>query len=218
MASSTQWTWVWASSKRWWKTGEHGVHGVAKSWTQLSDWKTIAPQGGQLNKLENNFTKEVMTLADVLGTTADFPPWRLGKGAEYSQGIWLWRPVDYDYGTSTGLGRRDSWRAQTKLCAHQNSGERGSDPIRTRARLACVRLGVYGGGGGQWWPAHGQGHWLRQSWEAWHAGVSPSEGCCHYHYYPYHSLASVQTIGREHSPTHQQKIGFKTYWAWSCPP
>ena len=25
MASLTQWTWVWASSKRWWRTGEPGV-------------------------------------------------------------------------------------------------------------------------------------------------------------------------------------------------
>ena len=34
MASPTQWTWVWASSRRWWGTGKLGVlwvHGVAKS-------------------------------------------------------------------------------------------------------------------------------------------------------------------------------------------
>ena len=33
MASPTQWTWVWASSKRWWRTGKSGcatVHGVTK--------------------------------------------------------------------------------------------------------------------------------------------------------------------------------------------
>ena len=32
----------------------------------------------------------------------------------------------------------------------------------------------------------------------------------------YHSLASGQTTGREHSPTHQQKIGLKICWAWPC--
>ena len=40
MVSPTQWTWVWVSSKSWWWTGKPGVtavHGVAKSWTQLSD-------------------------------------------------------------------------------------------------------------------------------------------------------------------------------------
>ena len=33
MASLTQWTWVWASSRRWWRTGESwhvAVHGVAE--------------------------------------------------------------------------------------------------------------------------------------------------------------------------------------------
>ena len=37
---------------------------------------------------------------------------------------------------------------------------------------------------------------------------------CHY---PYHSLASGQKTGREHSPAHQQKIGLMIYWAWPRP-
>ena len=38
MLSLTQWTWVWASSRRWWRTGkpDAAVHGVAKSRTWLS--------------------------------------------------------------------------------------------------------------------------------------------------------------------------------------
>ena len=44
--------------------------------------------------------------------------------------------------------------------------------------------------------------------------TSPFEGGPHHLHYPYHSLASGQTRGREHSPTHQQKIGLKIYWAW----
>ena len=39
-----QWTWVWANSGSWW-TREAccaAVHGVSKSWTQLSNW-TITP-------------------------------------------------------------------------------------------------------------------------------------------------------------------------------
>ena len=39
-------------------------------------------------------------------------------------------------------------------------------------------------------------------------GISPFEGGLHYRHYPYHSLASGQTTGREHSPTQQQKTGF----------
>ena len=40
MESLTQWTWVWASSRRWWGIGDRvfTVHGVTKS--QLSDWTT----------------------------------------------------------------------------------------------------------------------------------------------------------------------------------
>ena len=33
----------------------------------------------------------------------------------------------------------------------------------------------------------------------------------------HHSLLSGQTTGREHCPTHQQKIGLKIYWAWLHP-
>ena len=43
MASLTQWTWVWASSSRWWRTGKPNmlaVHGVSKSQTWLSNWTT----------------------------------------------------------------------------------------------------------------------------------------------------------------------------------
>ena len=40
-ASPTQWTWVWASSRRWWRTGKPGVlqsNGFANSQTWLSNW------------------------------------------------------------------------------------------------------------------------------------------------------------------------------------
>ena len=42
MASLTRWTWVWATSGRWWRTGKPG-HGVTRSRTQLSDWTTTKP-------------------------------------------------------------------------------------------------------------------------------------------------------------------------------
>ena len=43
MVSPTQQTWVWANSGQWWRTGKPwriAVHGVAESWTCLSDWTT----------------------------------------------------------------------------------------------------------------------------------------------------------------------------------
>ena len=33
-----QWTWVWVNSGSFWWTTRPGVHGVAKSWTWLSNW------------------------------------------------------------------------------------------------------------------------------------------------------------------------------------
>ena len=38
MASPIQWTWVWVNSGSWWWAWCAAVHGVTKSWTQLSDW------------------------------------------------------------------------------------------------------------------------------------------------------------------------------------
>ena len=40
------------------------------------------------------------------------------------------------------------------------------------------------------------------------------EGDRHYLHYLHYSLAPGQITGREHSPTHQQKIGLKIYLAW----
>ena len=44
ITAPTQWTWVWASSGRWWRKDREAwraaVHGVANSQTCLSDWTT----------------------------------------------------------------------------------------------------------------------------------------------------------------------------------
>ena len=48
MASPIQWTWVWASSRRWWRTGKPGVLQSmgSQSWTWLSNW-TITDLKGE---------------------------------------------------------------------------------------------------------------------------------------------------------------------------
>ena len=58
-----------------------------------TNWRTIIP-------------KKFSNCWKVLGPTTDFPTWGSGKGAENPQGIWLWRPVGFDYRTSTGLGKQ----------------------------------------------------------------------------------------------------------------
>ena len=47
------------------------------------------------------------------------------------------------------------------------------------------------------------------------ACMGPFEGGHHYLHSLHHSLASGQITGKEHSPTHQQKIGLKIYQAWA---
>ena len=42
MASPTQWTWVWANSKRWWGTERPGVSMGSQSRAWLSDWTTTS--------------------------------------------------------------------------------------------------------------------------------------------------------------------------------
>ena len=65
--------------------------------------------------------------------------------------------------------------------------------------------GVSGGDIGRWWPAA----WLGTEGNSTYMG--PFEGGHLYLHSLHHSLPSSQTTGREHSPTHQQKIGLKIY-------
>ena len=52
-------------------------------------------------------------------------------------------------------GETNSWRAQTKPCAHQDPGESSSDPTRDWPRLSCECPEVSRRGMGQQWPAAG---------------------------------------------------------------
>ena len=67
------------------------------------------------------------------------------------------------------------------------------------------------------WPLHLGG--LLQGWGQWVQQClhGTFEGGPHYLPYLHHSLASGQITGREHSPTLQQKIGLKIYWASPYP-
>ena len=40
MASLIQWTWVWASSRRWWRTRKPAVYEATKNWIGFSNWTT----------------------------------------------------------------------------------------------------------------------------------------------------------------------------------
>ena len=84
MVSSTRWTWVWATSGRWWRMGEAwrvAVHIIAKSLTWLKNWTTTT---------ENE--KNLYYLPTSLG----FPGSSDGKASAYNVG---------DPGSIPGSGR-----------------------------------------------------------------------------------------------------------------
>ena len=100
-------------------------------------------------------------------------------------------------------------KTQQNLCA---PGPRGKEQ-RAHKRLSqtCLWVSrslweVWADSGLLW----GQEHWIQQCWHK-------SFWRTYYCHYPYHSLASGQTTGKEHSPNCQQKIGLKIYWEWPCP-
>ena len=86
------------------------------------------------------------------------------------------------------------------------------------SQTCCEYQGVSNGGMGRQCPATGS--WALNTTVLGalvDAHISPFEEGRHYCYYPYHYHYPCQTTGREHSPTSQQKIGLKIYWAWSHP-
>ena len=75
------------------------------------------------------------------------PTWGSGKGTENPQWIWLWRPVGFDYRTSTGLGKQTlGGNKQSLLCNRR--------PHRDWARHAFECLNVSCGGRGSAMACH----------------------------------------------------------------
>ena len=56
MSSSTQWTWVWASSRRWWRTGEPGMLQSMGSQVVGHTWGTDNNRSRVADKVESTVT------------------------------------------------------------------------------------------------------------------------------------------------------------------
>ena len=138
---------------------------------------TVLPIIERLRRWHTNcrwYQRNSHTVKKVLGPTTDFRTWGSSKGIENPQRIWFWRPVGFNYRTSTGLGKQTHGGHRWDLVCTR-SWERGAVfPQETESDLAVSVQEA---------PV-----------EAW-----------------VESVASGQITGREHSPTHQQKIGLKIY-------
>ena len=149
----------------------------------------------------------------VLGSTTDFPTWASSKRTKYPEGIWLYISVGFDYRASTGLGKH-TLGENKQNCVCTRTQEKGAvTPQETEPDLCvCVWESPV-----EMWVDSGllcvQGYWQQQSWEACCADLSPFRGAL-----PLLYFGLRPNYRREHSLTHQQKIGLKIYWAQPCPP
>ena len=87
------------------RPGSHSVW-LKSSWRR---WPLTPPQScradnpqtaEQLDRINSHTGKK------VLGPITDFPTLGSGKETDNPQGIWLWRPVGFDYRTYTELGKQ----------------------------------------------------------------------------------------------------------------
>ena len=138
----------------------------------------------------------------VLGPTTDFPSWGSGKGTEYPKRTWLWRSAGFDYRTSIGL-----WKQ--RLRGHKQN----LVFTRTQEKGAMTSQETEPDLPGCAWESLAEA-WLDSDLpggRALSATVLGGPTCWHKSFWMRLLLLSLplpwgQTTGREHSPTHQQKI------------
>ena len=126
----------------------------------------------------------------VLGPT--FPNLGIQQREWEPPGTLTWRPVGFYYRTSTGLGKQALGGYNKSF---STSPRRKDEWPQQRLSQTCLRV------------SRNLRHRPRLTVGC--HGVRGTE-------YNSPGLALGQTTGREHSPTHQWKIGLKIYWAWPC--
>ena len=158
--------------------------------------------GGQLRQ------RNSWIVVNVLGSTANFPIWGSGKETENPQGIWLDGQWDLIAELPQDWGNKSLGEHKPNFVPTRTQGEGAVTPQETEPDLSVSvqesPVEAWACSGLSW----GQRHWIQQSWYKyfWRELLLPLSVFCL-------RLAA----GREHSPTHQQKIGLKIYWAWPCP-
>ena len=87
MASPTQWTWVWVSSRSWWWTGKPGILQSMRSQSQtwLSDWTEL--NWGTLHLLCTLF---LLLLHQLYLRSSSIRSQRLGTPAPHQPSPWMW--------------------------------------------------------------------------------------------------------------------------------
>ena len=74
MALPTQWTWVWASYGRWWRTGKLGVLQSMKSQRAGHDWATEQQHRGVTDSVIATAVVNSLQLCPTIGNPTDCSP------------------------------------------------------------------------------------------------------------------------------------------------
>ena len=87
------------------KPGSHSVWHKS-SWRRLPLTPPWSCRADDPQTAEQLYQINCHTVKKVLGAITGFPALGSGKETDNPQGIWLWRPVGFDYRTYTGLGKQ----------------------------------------------------------------------------------------------------------------
>ena len=92
------------------------------SWRRSPFAPPESRQADDSQTAEQLYQRNSHTVKKILGPTTD---WGSGRGTENPQWIWLWRPMGFDYRTSTGLGKQILGGHKQKLEASKGAGNVG---------------------------------------------------------------------------------------------
>ena len=149
--------------------------------------------------LQNNYIKEVLPLLQTFQGPQQIP--QLG---DLAKGLRKPRPLEFDYRTYTGLGKETlGGHEQNLVCTRTQEKEavtlkenEPDLPVNVQESLveAWVNMACRGVTGMEYSSP-------RNRRVCWQKSFRRSHHHCHYPT-PHHSMASGQTTGREHNPTH----------------
>ena len=168
---------------------------------------------------EQLYYRSPATGVKVLSPMLGFPTWGSGNRRRNSQRIRLWRLVGFDCRTSTELGETKTPLLESTHNVVCTSGPRGNEQWSHRRMNQTLSASVGGSpaeAGAAMAHRGDEDTGSRNSgkysfvWSLPESAISPTKGTV---------SSSVglpqarQPTGREPSPTHQQTIGLKFYWA-----
>ena len=143
-----------------------GTHGMwhKPSWRRSPLVPPYSHRADDPQTAEQLHQRNPCSVKKVPGPTTEFPTWGSSKGTENPQGIWLWRPVGFDYRTSTRLRKQTLGGHKQNLVSTRTQEKGAVSPQETEPDLS---VSVQESPAEAWVDSGllwGQGHWILQCW------------------------------------------------------